>query len=385
MHRSVQDWIDRDFLVGAATAVLVDGEVVDQAYLGHARRGDADGLSPDTIFRIYSNTKPITSVAAMMLVEGGLVELDDPVEQHLPEFADLQVLRAGATEITDTEPLVSKPTIRQLFCHNAGLSYGVFQESILDPVITERGLFSPQATLADMVAGLGELPLANQPGRRWQYSLATDVLARLVEVKSGQRFDEFLKARIFDPLGMVDTDFWVPPEKAHRLAGNYAPVDPMDPMKAGLNDVPDALIGNYLEQRPMLSGGGGLTSTIGDYTRFIRMLIGGGALDGERLLRAETVASMHTNQLPPGVELELPAGWTMPNTVFGLGFAIKTAPAEGEPDSATGEFHWGGLAGTHSWIAPEAGVAAIIFTQRLPGFWHPFSHDFKREVYRATT
>jgi CubicO group peptidase (beta-lactamase class C family) len=155
-------------------------------------------------------------------------------------------------------------------------------------------------------------------------------------------------------------------------------------MKPGINAAPDVMLGAATERSAFLSGGGGLLSTLADYTRFVRMLMNDGVHDGERIVRSETLAEMWRNQLPPGKQVELPQGWEMPDTTFGLGFAIKDAPAPGEPDTATGEVHWGGLAGTHTWIAPRAGVAALVFTQRLPGFWHPFSHDFKREVYAAT-
>ncbi len=381
MHAAVQSWVDRDFLVGASTAVIVEGEVADVHHFGHASREAGTPMDDSVIFRIYSNTKLITSVAAMMLVEEGLVGLDDPVEDHLPEFTELKVLKAGAGSVDEVEALATKPTIRQLFCHNAGLSYGLFQESVVDPAYLAAGLLAPTNTLEGLVAALPSLPLAQQPGQRWQYSVATDVLARLVEVKSGLSFDAFLAARIHGPLGMADTGFSVAPEQGARVAANYAPVDPVDLAKPGLNLVPD----DRTVAPSFKSGGGGLVSTLVDYTRFLRMIVNDGELDGVRILKSETLAAMRSNQLPAGQQVQLPAGWLMPDTVFGLGFAIKQAPAAGEPEAAIGEYHWGGLAGTHSWVAPRAGVAALIFTQRLPGFWHPFSHDFKREVYAAVT
>lgn len=385
MHAAVQSWVDRDFLVGASSAVVVDGEVADVHHWGMASREAGTPMDDSVIFRIFSNTKLVTSVAAMMLVEQGHLDLDDAVEKHLPEFAELKVLKIGATGPDEVEPLASKPTIRQLFCHNAGLSYGLFQESVVDPAYLAKGLLAPTNTLEGLVAALPSLPLAQQPGQRWQYSVATDVLARLVEVKSGLSFDAFLEQQVLGPLGMVDTGFRVPPEQAHRLAANYAPVDPMDPMTPGLNAAPDTLTGSYTEDNAFKSGGGGLVSTVADYTRFLRMIVNDGELDGVRILKRETLDAMRSNQLPAGQQVQLPAGWLMPDTVFGLGFAIKQAPADGEPETAIGEYHWGGLAGTHSWIAPRAGVAALIFTQRLPGFWHPFSHEFKREVYAAVS
>ncbi|MBD3646749.1 MAG: beta-lactamase family protein, partial [Pseudomonadales bacterium] len=263
-----------------------------------------------------------------------------------------------------------------------GFSYGIFLESPIDAVYNERNLLGPNNTLANMVEQLGDVPLAYQPGKRWQYSVSADILAALIEVWSGKSFAEFLRERIFEPLDMPDTDFHVPEDKHDRFATNYVPVDPMDPMKPGLNAAPDQMLGNLMEPRPYTSGGGGLVSTIGDYTNFIRMLIAEGEGNGFRILKPETVRMMHTNQLPDGVQVQLP-NWFMPDTVFGLGLAIKTAPADGEPPEAVDEFHWGGIAGTHSWIAPRANLAAIVFTQRLPGFWHPYYHDHKRLVYSA--
>ena len=383
MHAAIQKYLDDDFLANAASVVLEGGEPVDFHLWGHQDREAGTPLRPGSIFRIYSNTKIVTSVAAMMLWEEGRFDLDDPVEKHLPVLAGLTVLRDGATDPADAEPVHTPPTVRQLMCHNAGFSYGFLLESPVDAVYAERGLPNADLSLEETVELLGTIPLANRPGKRFQYSVATDVLARLVEVLSGERFDAWLARRIFEPLGIVDTDFHVPPSKHDRFCVNYAPVDPMDPLKPGL-EIGAEMSGSYLAPKRLLSGGGGLVSTILDYTRFIRMIVGGGSLDGVRILAPETLELMRTNQLPAGVGVQFPL-WQMPDTVFGLGFAIKTAPAAGEPETAIGEYHWGGIAGTHSWMAPAADIAGIIFTQRLPGFWHPFSLEYKRQVYAAVT
>ncbi len=384
MHEAVQKYLDDDFLAMAASVVLEGGEPVDFHLWGHQDREAGVPIAADSIFRIYSNTKLVTSVAAMTLWEEGRFDLDDPLEKHLPPLRGLRVLREGATDAEDAEPLDMPPTVRQLMSHSAGFSYGFLLESPVDAVYTERNLSAPESTLEQLVAGLADIPLANRPGTRFQYSVATDVLARLVEVLSGERFDRYLARRIFAPLGMVDTDFHVPASKHGRFCVNYAARDPMDPMVPGLDAAPDTLLGSYLAPKSFLSGGGGLVSTILDYTRFIRMIVGGGALERTRILDAATLELMRTNQLPEGAGVQFPF-WHMPDTVFGLGFAIKTAPAAGEPDAAIGEYHWGGMAGTHSWMSPAADIAAIVFTQRLPGFWHPFSHEFKRQVYAAVT
>jgi len=236
------------------------------------------------------------------------------------------------------------------------------------------------SSLEEMVDKLAALPLIFQPGARWNYSIGIDILGRLIEIWSGRTFRDFLRERLFEPLGMVDTDFHVPEEKHERLTTLYLPLDLRDNMKPGLKPCADLLIGSVREPKRFHSGGGGLVGTIGDYTRFIQMIVNGGEWQGRRYLTPSAVALMHTNLLPSGVAVKLPT-WHMPNTVFGAGFAIKEAPAEGEPDSAIGEHHWGGMAGTHSWIAPRANLAGLIFTQRAYGFWHPFSHEFKRLAY----
>ena len=383
VHASLDKYVE-DNLLAMAAAVVLDGKaVVDFHMVGHQDREAECAIQADSIYRIYSSTKLITSCAAMMLWEEGAFRLDDPLHTYLPELGSLKVLKDGAGDASLVEPVAVEPTIRQLMSHNAGFSYGLFAESVVDPLYNEAGVSAPTSTLEDMVRKLADIPLAYQPGQRWQYSVSADVLARLIEVLSGQRFSEFLSRRIFEPLGMTDTGFHVPAEKHDRFCANYAPVNVLDPMQPGLNVVPDLLLGGYLEPKAMESGGGGLVSTIVDYTRFIQMIVGGGMLDDVRLLNSETLEMMRTNQLPQDVGVQLP-NWFMPDTVFGLGFAIKTAPRPGEGNAAVGEYHWGGLAGTHSWMSPASGITGIVFTQRLPGFWHPFSHDFKRLVYQAT-
>ena len=384
VHASLDKYVQDDLLAMAASVVLDGQDIVDFHLAGHQDREAERLIQADSIYRIYSSTKLITSCAAMMLWEEGQFQLDDPLRDYLPELGSLSVVKDEANDVGLVEPVAVEPTIRQLMCHNAGFSYGLFAESVVDPIYNAAGVSAPTATLEDMVRKLADIPLAYQPGRRWQYSVSVDVLGRLIEILSGLRFGEFLSQRIFEPLGMIDTGFHVPTEKHDRFCANYAPVNMLDPMKPGLNVVPDTLLGDYLEPKAMESGGGGLVSTIGDYTRFIQMIVGGGFVDDARILQPTTLEMMRTNQLPDGVGVQLP-NWFMPDTVFGLGFAIKTAPRPDEGDAAIGEYHWGGMAGTHSWMSPASGISGIVFTQRLPGFWHPFSHDFKRLVYQATT
>jgi len=382
VHQSIQGYIDNKLLSGAASIILKDNKIVDTKYLGYMDIEAKKPTQSDTIFRIFSNSKIIISVAALCLYEDGCFDLDEPLEKYLPQFSQLKVLIKGAKNPSETESLKSKPTIRQLMSHNAGFSYGIFAESVVDSLYLEKRVLDPQGTLSSLVDKVASIPLSYQPGTQWQYSVSTDILARLIEIWSGKSVEVFLNDRIFTPLNMPDTGFHVPPEKHDRLAANYAPSDILDAIDSTLVLAPDTMTGGYLAPKPLLSGGGGLVSTIVDYTRFIQMLIGEGKFEGGQTLKPETVKMMHENQLSEGIKVTLPLG-VMPETVFGLGVAIKTKAAAGEPETAIGEYHWGGLAGTHTWISPKAGIAALIFTQRLPSFWHPFSHDYKRLIYKA--
>lgn len=381
VHASLQRWIDDEFIAMASCVILDGQEIVDEYTCGYQDREEETPLAQDSIFRLFSNTKPITAIAAMTLWEEGKFQLDDEIASYLPQFKQLRVLKRGSTDVSETEPLESAPTIRQLMCHTAGFSYGLFLESPVDALYTESGVLSPVSTLSSLIDTLSEIPLAYQPGHRFQYSVASDVLGRLIEIWSGGSFGEYLSKRVFEPLGMTDTDFYVPESKHDRFCSLYAAADPEDPLKPGLSKTPD-LFGDYTRPRPLESGGGGLVGTISDYAKFVQMLMGGGELDGIRIVSESTLSMMRTNQLPEGVALQLPS-WVMPNTVFGLGFALKQKPAQGEPQESIDEFHWGGLAGTHSWMSPRGNLAALVFTQRMPGFWHPYSHEFKRLVYKA--
>ena len=383
IHARMQWYIDTNILSCCSSLVLAGQDVVDVQTYGYMDLESKRPLTIDAIYRMYSNTKLITSVAAMILFEEGRFGLDDPLDHYLPPFAKCNVLRRDATHIDEVVPAASSITIRHILSHTAGLTYGFIDpESVIAKAYVQRGIGSPHNTLADLIDKLGKLPLCFEPGTNWRYSVATDVASRLVEVLSGQPFDVFLKTRIFQPLGMVDTDFYVPAEKHHRFTTMYAPEDPLQPMQPALKKSDDPSNGQFSRPQAMLSGGGGLCSTLADYLTFVRMLIGGGEWNSVRILKSETLELMRENQLPADVSVHFPT-WSMPNTVFGLGFALKTAPGEGEPDAATDEYHWGGMAGTHSWMAPRARLAGMCMTQRMPGFWHPFSHDFKRLTYAA--
>ncbi len=240
----------------------------------------------------------------------------------------------------------------------------------------------PGLSLADMVEALADLPLVFHPGTSWEYSVATDVMARLIEILSGQRFDSFLQSRILDPLGMVDTGFVVPEAQRHRFAAYYSGADLLDPMKPGLTRAdhlpyPQA----YLRPVPKLSGGGGLVSTLPDMVALVRSLLPG----GPTLLKPETIALMMTNQLPAGVWIRFPQFGEIHGRGHGLAGSVTLVPSQIDPKDSTGELQWGGIAGTHWWISPKANLAGLLMTQREMAFWHPFSFEFKRLTYEAVT
>jgi CubicO group peptidase (beta-lactamase class C family) len=388
IHERMQWYVEQEIIPCCATVVLEGTRVVDSRTCGFMDLDSRRPLRSDAIFRMYSNTKMVTSAAAMLLYEAGHFDLDGPVAEIIPAFANMQVLKPGAQTARDTEPARSPITLRQLLSHSAGLSYGFMEpESLIDKTYTENKIgIGPNAkrTLEELCDLLAAMPLAYQPGTSWRYGFATDVVARVVEVLANQRFDEFLRERVFEPLGMVDTDFYVPAHKQERLITEYVSVNVMRPRDGGLIKTDDPATSFYLKQRPMLSGGGGLVSTVADYLSFLRMIICGGEWQGTRLLQPETVALMRSNQLGQGITVRFPF-WRMPDTVFGLGFAVKQSPARDEPELAIDEYHWGGMAGTHTWMSPRADIAGMCMTQLNPGFWHRFSHDFKRMVYERAT
>lgn len=380
-HAAMRQAVDADLLAGVSSAVLHGRELVDLHCVGMADREAGTPLRPDHLFRIFSNTKLVTSCAVMMLWEEGRIDLDDPIEQYIPQLGGRRVLRPGAASIDDTEPARGPITIRHLLSHSSGLSYG-----LLDPgttmyaAYTGRKVLSPASTLAEMMDVLAELPLSFHPGTAWEYSVATDVLSRLVEVASGQRFDEFLQARVFGPLGMKDTGFVVPEDQQHRLVAYYAGASLTNPLAPGLTRTDDSpWPGAYLRPVPRLSGGGGLVSSLPDMIALIRSLIPGGPM----LLQPETVELMMSNQLPDGTFIRFPTVGEAKGKAFGLGGAVTLGTSSIDHPDSVGEFQWGGIAGTHWWINPRRQLAGIVMAQRQMAFWHPFSFAIKREVYRA--
>jgi CubicO group peptidase (beta-lactamase class C family) len=377
---AMQRYVDAEVLPGVSYAVLEGRTLVDLQCVGWADREHKTPLRVDHLFRAFSNTKLVTSCAVLLLMEDGMLGLDDPIGESIPQLAHMRVLKPGATTLDDTEPARGPITVRHLLTHSAGLSYGLLDPgSLMYKAYAERRVLNSGTTLSAMMDVLAELPLLFHPGTSWEYSVASDVLARLVEVASGQRFDAFLQERIFAPLGMADTGFVVPESERGRLTAYYRGADPVNPMKPGLTRIDRSPYpGAYLNEVPRLSGGGGLVSSLPDMVALLRSLLPGGTT----LLRPDTIALAMRNHLADDVTLRFASG-SLAGKVHGLLGAITTAPSAKEPASSAGEMQWGGIAGTHWWIAPQAGLAAVVMTQRQMAFWHPFAFDFKRQVYLA--
>jgi len=381
LHAALRAEVDRQFLPGVSTALLRGREVVDRFCCGFADREAGIALREDHLFRIFSSTKLVTACAVMLLVEEGRIGLDDPVEAFIPELGGRRVLRPGAVDIDDTEPAHSPITLQQLMTHTSGLSYGIFDPgSVLFQAYDKARVFDPAQDLAGMMRALAPLPLAFQPGSQWEYSVASDVLGRVVEIVAGESFGSFLTRRIFEPLGMNDTDFWVPPVKRDRFCALYVGVDPQDPTRPGLLRADDKPYpGAYLHKPVREAGGGGLVSTLEDSVRLVRSLIPG----GPTLLQPATLQRMFSNQLPPGLHVRFPNAPLQPGRCFGLGSSVRIGGDPGEPEEVLGEVGWGGLAGTLWWINPRLGIAAVLMTQRYMGFGHPYAYEFKRQAYKA--
>lgn len=292
-HAAMRKFVDGNILPGVSSAVLVGRDLVDLNVAGWADKEAQVPLRLDHIFRVHSNTKLVTTCAALLLVEEGHFRLDDPIERFIPQLAERRVLRPNATSIEDTEPARSSITIRHLLSHSSGLSYGQFDPgTLIFNAYNEEKVLNRDATLAEMMDALTDLPLVFHPGASWEYSISIDVIARLVEIVGGRDFDKFIQSRILSPLGMKDTGFVVPEESRSRLAAYYAGADPMDPLKPGLSRADNAPYpGANLRSFPRLNAGGGLVSTLPDMVALIRSLLPGPST----LLRPDTIAWMMTN------------------------------------------------------------------------------------------
>ena len=373
--QAMQGYVDEGLLAGVVTVAARDNKIVHFESVGYRDVEAQAPMTNDALFRIYSMTKPITGVALMILYEEGKFRLADPVEKYLTEFKDLQVY--ASTDDNGkliTEPQNHKMTIRELMSHTGGLSYGIFAQSPVDTEYVEAELLRNDDTLEEFVARLGQIPLKHQPGTQWEYSVSVDVQGYLVEKLAGQSFGSFLEERIFEPLEMTDTDFYVPEEKVSRFAQIYG-YDDMDRLEAKELS-PGA---NFLDDPAFESGGGGLVSTAMDYMRFSQMLLNGGELDGVRILAPLTVDLMHRDQTPKNMAgTVLGAG----GASFGLGFAVIDDPVEAEAYS-TGEFYWGGAAGTWFWIDPVENLVFIGMIQQAGSKLPNVRATSKRLLYQS--
>lgn len=346
-------------------------------------------ISTDSIFRIYSMTKPITSLTLMQLYEEGALLLEDPVEKFLPEFANPQVMVGGSDLAPVTRPASRSITIRDILTHCSGLTYGFFRQTPLDARYREQGLgdFSKaDYSLSEGMERLAAQPLLFEPGTSWNYSMSTDVCGAVIEAITGVTLAQAFAERVFNPLSMLDTGFSVPASEAERFTSLYAPIGP-----SPMSRIEDTKTSDYLEPPAFLSGGGGLVSTIGDYQKFASMLLAGGVgPDGQRLIGRRTLEYMASNHLPGGKLLNelgqsLFAEVAMDGMGFGLGFSVVEDPAANGSLCSVGEFAWGGAASTAFWIDPVEEITAIFMTQLLPSSTYPLRRELRGAVYQAIT
>ena len=391
-------YLDAGRFPGTQLLVFRRGHVVHSTVQGFADLERKAPMKDDTIFRIYSMTKPITSIAFMMLVEQGLVALDEPVHKYIPEWKNLGVFQAGTSPAFMTRPPTRPMQIVDLLPHTSGLTYGFQQRSNVDAAYRDKqiGAVEKAGTLDSMIADLAAIPLEFSPGEAWNYSVSTDVIGYLVGKISGIPFQQFLKERIFNPLGMTDTDFFVPAEKAHRFAACYnATAGGMMSFhspnaKGSLTLQDDPKTSSFLSPPDFISGGGGLCSTAADYLTFCRALLNGGELGGVRLIGPKTLALMASNHLPgnrdlPEMSRSMFAEATYNGIGFGLGFSVTMDPAKTLIAGSPGEYAWGGAATTSFWIDPAEELIAIFMTQVLPSSAYPIRRELRTMVYAAIT
>lgn len=352
----MQKAVDDEKVIGHNALIFHKGEVVYYEDWGKSNREKEQKVQRDTIFRIYSMSKPITSIAVMQLVESGKIQLDDPAEKYLSAFKDIKVLD-GDEEIAPKR----KMTVRDLLRHTSGLTYGFFGNTSVDQAYRSNGVLVSDKNIEQTVEKLGEIPLLHHPGQRFHYSASTDVLGRVVEVASGERFGKYLQTHIFDPLGMTDTFFTVPREKRDRFAEMYRGEDgdlkPASPLSSF----------RFLNATEFESGGGGLCSTIDDYLCFCKMLLNGGSFNGKEIIKQETLDLMWSNQLGDKVEQ------SSNQFKFGLGFRI----------SNRGDYSWGGAAGTRFWVNPEEQLAILYMVQINPYGSRKWGERIREITYSA--
>ncbi|HSG91855.1 MAG TPA: serine hydrolase domain-containing protein [Pseudomonadales bacterium] len=377
-------YVDEGRLPGWQVLVARSGRIALLEQYGQRDVEAAAPVTEDTLFRIYSMTKPITSVALMTLYEQGRFQLDDPIERFIPELANLQVFASGDADAFETVPADRAVTIRDLLTHTAGFTYGFMHAHPVDALYRSRdigGVATP-GTLHEMVTKLSDTPLLFQPGTRWSYSVATDIVGHLIERIAGEALDVFLQQTLFEPLGMSDTGFRVAPEAVDRFAACYEKT--ADGFR--LTDAPAT--SPYLSRPSFLSGGGGLVSTAEDYLKFCLMLLNKGTLNGNRILGRKTLALMRLNHLPTGDDLTSMGQPVFSETRydgigFGLGWSVVLDPARAQISGSVGELAWGGMASTAFWVDPVEDLAVVFMTQLTPSSSYPIRRELRTLVYQA--
>lgn len=384
----IDGWMDRlvadGKLPGLSVNVMRRGQLAYSRAIGKSDLARGTAFDASTIVRIYSMTKPLTSTAIMMLYEEGRFQLDDPISRFLPEFAGQRVATGGSRGKLETVPAQRDITFRDLLTHTSGLTYGFMEATGVDALYRETGVDfqTSDKSLAEVVRLAARCPLIAQPGEQWNYSIATDVLGRLVEVLSGQEFGAFLAERVLAPLGMHDTGFSVAPGKLGRFAANYV----RHPKTGALMQFDDPATSRFAAPPPLASGGGGLTSTAADYLRFCAMMLNEGELDGVRLLGRKTVELMTMNHLDGDMAAMGMPRFSESNYAgigFGLGFSVTLDPARAQIAGSPGEYAWGGAASTAFWCDPAEDMAVVLLTQLMPSSTYPIRRELRVLTYQA--
>ena len=381
----LQGYIDQEKLAGSSFAVTRRGHLVYYKAFGNANKESNQPMQSDTVQRIYSMSKPITSVALLTLYEQGKFQLDDPIEKYLPEFKDMQVLTAGTPTLPVTRHAKNSITPRHIMTHTAGLTYG-FEgvPNTVDQIYRYNKVGDFEDDLTAFSQKIAQLPLRFDPGSSWNYSYGTDLQGRLIEALSGMDFESYLQQHLFDPLGMLDTGFVLPARSVNRFATNYArPTGPLVPF-----EIPDS--SPYLENRSFKSGGAGLVSTLPDYLRFGQMLANKGELDGSRILSRKTVEYATQNHLPDNKDMEsMGAGGFSESAFKGVGFCLLGSvcinPTAAPNMQSMGDYGWGGAAGTRFWVDPQEDIMCVFMTQFMPGGRYPVQEYLRHLVLGAIT
>ena len=371
VRRQMKADVESGRIPGAVLLIARNGKIASLDALGFQERRSQTRMKTECIFRIASMSKPITSVAIMILAEEGKLDIGAPVAQYLPEFKDVTV---GVEKAAPKRRM----TVQDLLRHTSGLTYGIFGNSPVDELYKKSNIFASKS-LAEMVAAIARLPLAHQPGEAWEYSVSTDVLGRIVEVVRGMDLDQFVAGRITGPLRMTDTGFYLNAAQAARLARA---------------DSATMLSGTDPTAKPaVFSGGGGMLSTAGDYARFCQMMLSGGELDGVRILSPKTVALMTSDQLPPSTERHTSVATLLDSfgptpemgTSFGLGFAVRTDPGRNPVPGSVGDFSWAGITGTYFWVDPKEKLVTVLMIQVPVTTNVPYWRQTRTLVYQAVT